>query len=187
MKDFSSRISKTLLGMGKADDETARLARRTAEVRALWSQAVKKMWRNSDAADLVLAHTNMVGITVETNHRGETYKKMFVYVDDSIVLTELNALRERIKLLFRTDFQEDIQEFEIKISQGARKKFHPYKEENPVDYIDQTSPIALSDEELAAVEERIKGIEKPALQASLRKAMVADLQWKKGLNDKNGQ
>lgn len=173
--------------MGKEGGETARIAQRTAAVRGMWSQAVKKMWRNQEAADMILSHTNTVGISKETNYKGEQYKKLFVYVDDSIILTELNALRERIKLLFKTDFGEDIQEFDIKISQGARKKAHPYKEEELPNYIDTTHPIPLSSEELSEVENRVLKVEDPALRKALKKAMVADLQWKKGLNEKNHQ
>lgn len=173
--------------MGKEGGETARIAQRTAEVRGLWARAVRKMWRNQEAADMILSHTNTIGISKETNYKGEQYKKLFVYVDDSIVLTEINALRERIKLLFQTEFQEDIQEFDIKISQGSRKKTHPYKEEELPDYIDRTHPVALSPDELEDVEERIEKIENPAVRTALKKAMVADLQWKKGLNEKNHQ
>lgn len=173
--------------MGKGDDDTVRLARRTAEVRALWAKAVKKMWRSEEAAEMILSHTNTVGISRETNHRGEQYKKLFVYVDDSIVLTELNALRERIKLLFKSEFGEDIQEFDIKISQGNRKKSHPYKEEEPPTFIDRSRPVSLSAEEKAEVESRVADIENAAVREALRKAMTADLQWKKGLNGENSK
>lgn len=185
MKRLSSKIPLTLQAMGGRDADAARIARRTAEVQQMWAIAIRAMWRDPEAAAMILAHTNRVGIVDEENHRAERYKKLFVYVDDSIVLSELNALRERIKLLFLTEFQEDIQEFEIRISRGARKKDRPFKEEEPPHYIDRTHAAPLSEAELDEVERYLSGIENDAVRSSLRKAMIADLQWKKGKNEKN--
>ncbi|WP_139651386.1 DUF721 domain-containing protein [Raoultibacter phocaeensis] len=185
MKKLSKSMPSALRDMGGKDADAARIARRTAAVQQMWAEAVGAMWRNPDAAGMILSHTNVVGIVEEENHRGERYKKLFVYVDDSIVLTELNALRERIKLLFLTKFQEDVQEFDIRIARGNRKKDHPYKEEEPPHYIDTTRAVPLSNAELADVESRVSAIENETLKQSLRKAMIADLQWKKGKTDKN--
>lgn len=185
MRKLSSSMPSALQDMGGKDADAARIARRTAAVQQMWAVAVGRMWRDPDAAAMILAHTNTVGIAEEKNHRGECYKKLFVYVDDSIVLSELNALRERIKLLFLAEFKEDVQEFDIRISRGNRKKDHPYKEDEPPHYIDATPARPLSAPELAEVDERVSSIENETLKQSLRKAMIADLQWKKGKTDKN--
>lgn len=185
MRKLSKSMPATLLAMGRDNGDAARIARRTAEVRQMWANAVEKMWRDPEAAAIILSHTNGVGIVEEKNHRDERYKKLYVYVDDSIVLTELNALRERIKLLFLAEFNEDVQEFEIRISRGARKKDRPYKEEEPPPYIDKTPAKPLSAEEMEEVERRVASIENDSVRKSIRKAMIADLQWKKGQNEKN--
>lgn len=187
MKKLSSNMAAALQGMGGGKDaDAARIARRTAAVQQMWAIAVGKMWRDPEAAAMILSHTNSVGIVKEENHRKEQYKKLFVYVDDSIVLTELNALRERIKLLFLAEFQEDVQEFDIRISRGARKKDHPYKEEEPPHYIDRTKAVPLTPAELDEVDRRVALVENEDVRRSLRKAMIADLQWKKGKNEKDG-
>lgn len=185
MRKLSSNIPSTLKIMGKDSGSAARIAQRTAEVRQMWANAVEKMWRDPEAAAMILAHTNAVGIVEEENHRGERYKKLYVYVDDSIVLTELNALRERVKLLFLAEFKEDVQEFDIRISRGTRKREYPYKEEETPSYIDRTTAIPLSAEELEEVERRVSAIPSDEVRESLRKAMIADLQWKKGQDEKN--
>lgn len=186
MGRLSDIMVSTLDAMGGSDKGTARLERRIAEVRRMWVDAVQKTWRDADVAAFILAHTNGVGIVEEKNHRGETYKKLFVYVDDSIVLSEVNAMRERIKLLFLMDFGEEVHEFDIRISHGLRKNEHPFQKKEPPHYIDRTPAVPLSENEVEEVDRRIEGVPNEKVKESLRKAMIADLQWKKGKNDKNG-
>lgn len=123
----------------------------------------------------VLAHTNSVYIFDDNG-----IKVFIVYVNDSTVLTELNARREWIALEFKKKFNEDIDEFKINISKGSYRKNLPYKERKNISYQDKTSPIPLTKEELSEVEEIATQIESEELRKKFIRAAVRDMEWKKG-------
>ena len=178
---------------------------RIAQVRKKWEQALADVFCNQEVERLILAHTNEAGIVTEKNFRGQTYKKLYVYVDDSIVSSELNARRELLKLCFQVKLDEDIELIEILTARGARRKKHPYAIKTDTPRRDTTPSIPLSEEERQKVEQTVAAAEqalkttsektpkKPAETAahnreliqSLKKAMVADLEWKKGISKRN--
>lgn len=108
-------------------------------------------------------------------------KQLIVYVDDSIVSAELNARRELIKLQFLEHYGEAIDEFKIIISRGQYKKNHPFIAEAKPSYIDEVAAVALDEGERAGIAEELEQVEDERLRRSLEKAMIADLEWKKGL------
>ena len=164
---------------------------RITQVRKKWEQALAEVFRNPEVERLILAHTNEVGIVNEKNFRGQTYKKLYVYVDDSIVSSELNAQRELLKLCFQMKLDEDIELIEILTARGARRKKHPYAAKTSKACCDPTPSIPLSEEELQKVEQTLTTVEKTAqnreLVRSLKRAMIADLERKKGISKKSNK
>ena len=176
--------------MGGSMEEAAKLAR-VGEVHRMWEALMK---RGGD--DYILEHTNNVFIlragdarTPRSDHddrkdAGATGvgKQLVVYVDESIVAAELNARRELVKLQFFEQFGEEIDEFKILISRGQYKKHHPFvKHEEAPSYVEATTPVPLDDEERAVVRAQLADIEDERLRKAVARAMVADLEWKKGL------
>lgn len=172
MKKLSADIFPILENAGY-DVSLIKKAKRSQQVRKMWAHVVE---------DFFLDHTNSVYIFEE-----EGMKILVVYVDESIFAAELNGRRELIKLKFLQEFNEKIDEFKIHISRGSYKKNYPYKQKEIPSYEEPVKPIALSQEELVSIQQQISTIENEAIKKSLYKAMVTDLQWKKGISEKNSK
>ena len=166
-------------------------AGRAAKVRHMWEVLMK-----SGGDDYILEHTNNVIILdAKDAHKlrrdhddrkdaGATGvgQQLSVYVDESIVAAELNARRELVKLQFYELFGEKIDEFKIIISRGQYKKHHPFVPESAPSYEEHTHPVPLDAAERAEVERRLAAVDDDALRRVAGRAMVADLEWKKGLD-----
>ena len=142
-----------------------RKAQRVQRVRDMWSHLVDPLF---------LEHTNNVFV-FEKSGRLE----MHVYVDESIYAAELNNQRELIKWRCREEYGEDIAAFHIHISRGGYKSHHPFaktKHGQP----DQNPPVPLSKEEMEQVETTCESIPDTCLRACFKKAMISDIEWKKG-------
>ena len=165
MKSVSSQIIRAFSELDGVDGDELRRALRAGEVRAIWAELVE---------DAILQHTNGVYIIKED---GRTV--MHVYVDESIYAAELNNRRELIQLICRQRFGEVIDQFQIHISYGLMKQRHPYREERRT-LPDQNPPMPLTEEERTEVSRACETIDHPAVRAQFEKAMIADLEWKKG-------
>ncbi|MEG2273633.1 MAG: hypothetical protein RSC05_15315, partial [Acinetobacter sp.] len=132
--------------------------------------------------DIFLEHTNAVYIMKKND-----IKTLIVYVDESIFSAELNARRELIKLQFLQHFNEKLDAFEIYISRGDYKKNHPFKKEEEPAYIDRAEPVALSLEEKQEFEAALGHIDNEHLKQALKKALMSDLEWKKGIREKKNK
>jgi hypothetical protein len=55
------------------------------------------------------------------------------------------------------------------------------KQEEPPSYVESAQPMPLDDAERATVAAQLAGIEDERLRKAVARAMVADLEWKKGL------
>lgn len=181
MKKLSSNIPAALEILGREVPDARQIAR-AARVRDMWKEAVEDICKKS--APMFLEHTNAVYLMNKENIR-----TLIVYVDESIFAAELNARRELFKLKFLDKFKEDIEVFEIHISRGNYKNLKPYQEQadnlSRLRQIDKNPPKPLSEEEKEEVREQALLVEDEKLRNALFKAMVADLEWKKGQNDKN--
>ncbi len=164
MGKLSVDISKVLNEIGKEDPQ-AYSAKRAAKVKEMWSACVEEM---------ILEHTNSIYIL-----KKEGLKQLIVYVDESIYAAELNARRELIKLKLLQEFNEQIDDFKILISRGNYKKNYPFRKEESLN--GSYPSVPLDEEEMKEVEETVSGVENEELREKLKKAMVADLEWKKGL------
>ena len=187
-------MPQAVLAMGGSPEHVVKQAR-ASQVRHMWESIMR-----SGGDDYILEHTNNVFIlregdarTLRSDHddrkdAGATGKgkQLVVYVDESIVAAELNARRELVKLQFFERFGEEIDEFKILISRGQYKSHHPFvsQAEQP-SYVEQAVPVALTDAELAAIDQQLADIDNPRMRRAVRRAMVADLEWKKGLHAKS--
>ena len=190
MANLQAVLPQALRDMGGSPEEIAKRARATA-VRHMWESLMR-----ASGDDYILEHTNNVYILREGDARaprsdhddrkdaGATGKgkQLVVYVDESIVAAELNARRELVKLQFFEQFGEEIDEFKILISRGQYKLNHPFvtQDETPA-YIEGATPVPLDDAERAAVREQLANIDNKQLRDAAERAMVADLEWKRGL------
>ena len=174
MRKIGADITRCISELA-GDSEQARINLRANQVRERYKRAIQTVYR--DAAPLFLAHTNNVYIMDKDGRR-----TLIVYVDESIFAAELNAQRELIKLHLLELFGEDVEQFEIHVSRGSYKKNHPYLTDSPA-LADTLPPaVPLDDAEESFVSDAVSGIEDQRLRETLRKAMTADLEWKKGEN-----
>ena len=164
MKKLSSYISTAFSGSSETDDELRR-AIRAGKVRSIWKELVE---------DAILEHTNGVYILEEDGR-----KIMHVYVDEGIYAAELNNRRELIQLLCHQRYGEAVEEFQIHISYGLMKQRYPFCEES-TGLPDKNPSAPLSDQELEAVNTACASIPNQSLRDQFRKAMISDLEWKKG-------
>ena len=171
MKSVAKGLHGALGSFAKNDE----LARKT-----LRAQKVKDMWRGV-VEPIFLDHTNAVYII-----RDEDRKVLIVYVDDSIFASELNARRELIKLKLQQQYNEVIDEFQIKISYGKMKHTHAFKKEvlDPF-YTQKTPSVALSVEKKKELEELVASVPNEHVRKALLQAMIDDLEWKSGIETEN--
>ena len=165
MKKLNSCIDQGLSGIPGVDMSALRRAQRAETVRSMWSSLVDPVF---------LEHTNNVFVFEK-----DGMVEMHVYVDESIYAAELNNQRELIKWRCRQEFGEAIDAFHIHISRGKYKGNHPFTQTQPLKP-DSNDPIPLDSEELEKVNEACENIPEGPLRESFRKAMISDLEWKKG-------
>ena len=190
MPRLRSVVPDAVRAMGGSPEDVAKIAR-ASSVRRMWASIMR-----AGGDDYILEHTNNVFIlregdahTLRRDHddrkdAGATGvgKQLVVYVDESIVAAELNARRELVKLQFYEQFGEQIDEFKILISRGEYKRHHPFvASDEPPSYIESATPVTLTEAERATVAAQVADIDNPRLRRAVERAMVADLEWKRGL------
>lgn len=154
------------------DDEQARINYRAHQVRTRYRTAIESVYR--DSAELFLAHTNNVYIM-----KKDEVPTLIVYVDESIFAAELNAQRELIKLKLLELFGEQIEQFDIHVSRGNYKNYHPYLDENAESEAVAVELPELDEADRQSVEEIGETLEDKRLREAFEKAMSADLARKK--------
>ena len=166
MAKLSDALHYSISDIPGIDEDKLKIAQRVSSVRMMWKELVDP---------LILAHTN--GVYIFTDH-GQT--ELHVYVDESIFASELNNQRELLKLQYLERFNERIDDFQIHISRGRYKTMYPFitQQEEPA-----APSIPLSQDEIALVEEVSQQITDSHLRETFKKAMICDLEWKKGQND----
>ena len=198
MAQLRSIAFDAIQAMGGSAQDAAKSARASA-VRRMWEDVMR-----AGGDEYILEHTNNVFILDGRDVRSPrrdwddrkdagatgTGKQLLVYVDESIVAAELNARRELIKLQFYERFGEMIDEFKIFISRGQYKSVHPFVHHDaPPSYVEHARPVPLSEAERAMVCSQTADIQNPQLRRAVERAMVSDLEWKRGLSEqgKTGQ
>ena len=168
MKKLGDNLAYLVASMA-GDDEQARINYRAHQVRSRYRQAIETVYR--DTAELFLAHTNNVYIM-----KKDGVTTLIVYVDESIFAAELNAQRELIKLKLLELFGEQVEEFEIYVSRGNYKQYHPYLDADAEPGTAAPAPLQPLDEsETNKVRATSENIEDESVRESFQKAMTADL------------
>ena len=162
--DDIQRLMGDLLG----NDDEARIRVRAVQVRERYAAALKTVYRESTGS--FLAHTNNVYIMNKDGVR-----TLIVYVDSSIYAAELNAQRELIKLKLMELFGENVEKFEIYVSRGKYKKYHPYVLGETSDVESVVEKRSLTAEEMERVDSTSSVIEDTRLRRVFKKAMTSDL------------
>lgn len=199
MKRASAAMASAIEAMG-GDPSELRKSLRASQVRHMWKDLMES---NHDEG--ILMHTNSVYIVRRTredyeNSQGRMShapvngmddrkdagatglgKQLIVYVDDSMVASELNARRELIKMQFALRYGEQLDEFKIYVSRGQYRNNYPFKEQAVLSYAENVPSVPLTPEERQSVHQRVQVIDDPLLRKHLEDTMVADLEWKKGI------
>ena len=159
----------------------ARKPMRIRSVQRKWEQAIRKVYRGEGVADMVLSHINAVYLMKDdraaARHDEAALQKLVVYVDDSLVRSDLDARQEFIKMSLASQ-GERVDAFSILPSKGNMKKRKPFAvvddEGNRLAHIyDRARRRPLSSDRLASIEERVGTVDNPEIRAAMRKAMVA--------------
>ena len=172
MKKLGTNIGLYVAKLAGDSDE-ARINLRAMQVRDRYREVMKTVYR--DTADVFLAHTNNVYIMKKNG-----VSTLIVYVDDSLFSAELNAQRELIKLKLLEQFGEAVEEFEIHVSRGSYKGYHPFLDESVEKDPIVPARIPLDSDEVQRVQTTVNAIENESIRKALEKAMTADLERKKG-------
>lgn len=165
MTKLSGYFGQSLSSIPGVDMDEIRKAQRVKQIRTMWEGLVDQVF---------LDHTNSVFV-----FQKDGLTEMHVYVDESIYAAELNNQRELIKWRCRQEYGEVIDSFHIHISRGKYKGNHPFarrKNEEP----DKNPPVPLTAEEMEHVDQTCSKIDDERLRMCFRKAMISDLEWKKG-------
>ena len=165
MQRFSNCVNRSLSEIPGVDLSALRRAQRAEDIRSMWASLVDPVF---------LEHTNNVFVFEK-----DGIVEMHVYVDESIYAAELNNQRELINWRCRQEYGEVIDAFHIHISRGKFKGLHPFAKEEP-ETIDGNDPVPLSAKEMQTVDKACENIPAGPLRDSFRKAMISDLEWKKG-------
>ena len=166
MKKIGNDIERLVLSLAGNSDQ-ARINLRARQVRERYRKALELVYKST--AELFLDHTNNVYIM-----KKEDIPTLIVYVDESIYAAELNAQRELIKLKLLELFGEQVENFEIHVSRGKYKNYHPYVDEDAAPQRVHSLP-SLSKNDREVVSQTGEKVEDPRLRRSFEKAMTADL------------
>lgn len=125
----------------------------------------------------VLNHTDTV---IFDRKKGE----MVVYVDSQIWAAELTAQKELYRMRINHHYGDDtVNEIRFRISREVKrnKEIRRIEKEDPYYRIDNVPSVSLTEEELEKAEDSVSGIKDLKLRKALLKAMIKDLEWKKGI------
>ena len=159
-----------LMGSLPTDEKTL-IARRAAEVRTMWKDAIEYVYKEN--APYVLEHVNAVYIKEE-----EGIRSLYVYMDDGNFRSDVHCRQHLIILRLHERFGERIDEFKTYPSRFDMRKRHPYREECGRKEV-TSRVVPLLPAELFEVEQTVSSVEDEAVRRALEKAMVTDREWKK--------
>ncbi len=216
MKTIGEGIQETLGSLSSSND-AAHKAARIAQVRLAWKNAVEAVYK--DAAEMVLNHINAVYIvSAATRVNGSrnkgrivaepgqsTSNQLIVYVDDSLIRSDLDARQEFLKLHLKEQ-GENVDEFCILPSRFEMKERHPFDQNYGSESIQPTtiSPTNKTGHNFTTptqpstkqpgfssldpdVQRKVQGVENDAVRSSLEKAINAELARNDASYMKNGQ
>ena len=183
MKKIGGELSYLSARLGGSDSD-ARIARRTAEVQAMFKDALEHIYK--EHAAFVLEHVNAVYIKNEkrsgAESEGDTYKALYIYMDDGNFRSDVHSQQHFILLWLKEKYGEDIEVFKTYPSRMGMKERHPYAQAVAVlkESHHWIPSIPLSEDEMAETLKQVEVIEDPRLKEAFLKAAVKDKEWKKG-------
>ena len=156
-------LAKAIGDLG-ADNPTVR---RGARIRHAWEQV---------AEETVLKHTDNIFVFKE-----DGMTKMVVYTDLPIWAAELNAQRERYRILMeRALGSGPIHQISFKASSRTARRFKFTKTFTAPAKDPAVTPVPATQEELEKIHREAETISDPEIREILVKARIRDLEWKKG-------
>lgn len=178
MKRLGGEIARVTGAWGSKSD-AARIARRAAEVQAMFKAALEHIYK--DKACFVLDHVNAVYIKKE-ERAGSVFKALYVYMDDGNFRSDVHSQQHFIVLFLRERYGEEIELFKTYPSRMGMKNRHPYASSSEeLARLERVRPsIPLDERECAALDEMAAVIEEPRLRRRFIAAARADKEWKKG-------
>lgn len=156
-------LVKAMGDLGADDPAT----RRGARIRHAWEQV---------AEETVLKHTDNIFVFKED---GQT--RMVVYTDLPIWAAELNAQRERYRILMERELGSGpIHQIVFKASSRTARRFKFTKTFKAPAKDLTVTPIPATPEEFERIHREAGTISDPEIREILVKARIRDLEWKKG-------
>ena len=175
MKSLSDELDKFLQKNEKYKESYA-LNKRIEQIYQQYEKVIIHVFKESSS--LILEHTNNIYLINDNDE-----KNLTVYVDDSLFVTELNAYREIIKIVYLKLFNEEINNFYIKTSKYKKfRQHHIYKNRTQNEII---PTIPLDNKEIEYVEAVVKKIKDEKLRKTVKKAMISNLEWNKSKKQYN--
>ena len=173
MKRLGEGIGDVLSRMN-AGNESARKARRAAQIQSSLRVAVEKVYK--DAAPFVLSHINGVYVSAE-----DGVACLTVYSDDSLVRSDIDARQEFLKMAL-LETGEHIESFRIVASRFGMKERHPYadareKDDDMSNLFDKAERTPLSADDEAFVESKVEVVKDEKVRDALRRAMIAEFEY----------
>lgn len=207
MKKIEQGVKEIIQTLTSDTDDITKKAARNAIVQVAWKNAVEEVYKDPDAIAFILDHINAVYIlaadaiiygdrdgvsrkkTTPIEKKGSAVKKkgaqLVVYVDDSLVRSDLDARQEFLKMKLREQ-GEYVETFKILPSRFDMKTRFPYrkKEEQPSDYLEQTETAPFDSKLIKEVHTHAESVENDAVRAALIRAINADTNRKSPNNTK---
>lgn len=176
MKKLGFEVRRVTSGLAARDD-SSRVARRAAEVQALWKDALQQLYKEN--APYMLQHTNAVYIKKENGS-----KHLIVYMDDGAARSDIHCQQHFILTWLQEMHGEKVDVFKILPSRFDMRNRHPYEttEDKTAESPRKTTLRALSEKEKEEVERVSSTVENESVRRALRKAMSAEMAWKKPEN-----
>lgn len=190
MRTLSSELSAVTGALSSAD-QAARIARRAAQVQAMFKDAIEHIYKEN--ACYVLEHVNAVYIKKEPiggPESGKTVRTLMIYMDDSSFRSDVHSRQHLIMLLLKERYGEDIEAFKTFPSRFNMRNRHPYASRERVDFASASSaasasassaqPLPLTESERARVQRAAAAIEDSHLRARFERAMETSMSQEKG-------
>lgn len=129
MENLSSLLTKVIGDLGGDAAKVAAISRNSIA----YKQAIKKVWPDEAASQLILDHTNAFYIRVdERPKKGPDKDKVWhiceIVCDDPLVRSEIDTHRELIFLHLKTSGL-DFEEIKIIPAKGNMRNRHPFSQE----------------------------------------------------------
>jgi hypothetical protein len=171
----ASALKHAIKKMGASNTPEVKKAIRAAQAQRIWERI---------APQEVLNHTDNVYLL-----SNDGIKEMIIRVDSPLWAAELSAQAEQFRMQVEEALNEGPLErisFKVDSYVSKRKAFKHQSDEQP-SYIEDVSPVSLTEKERENIEEEAAGIRNEEVREALIRARIKDLEWKKGIEGDNSR